>query len=51
LYEASGNIPESQKKYKLVLDRLGGTAWAMEAMGKVQALSSVQQPAAGKADK
>jgi tetratricopeptide (TPR) repeat protein len=51
LYEASGNIPESQKKYKLVMDRLGGTSWAMEAMGKVQSLSPVQQPAAGKSDK
>lgn len=49
LYEASGNIPESQKKYKLVLDRLGGTSWAMEAMGKVQSLAPVQQPAGGKA--
>jgi tetratricopeptide (TPR) repeat protein len=51
LYETAGNIPESQKKYKLVLDRLGGTSWAMEAIGKVQALSSVQQPAAEKSDK
>ncbi len=36
LYEASGNIPESQKKYKLISDKLAGTAWGMEAMGKVQ---------------
>ena len=47
LYEASGNVPEAQKKYKLVMERLGGTLWAMEAMGKVQAIAQPKQPSAG----
>jgi len=51
LYAVSGNMPESQKKYKLVLDKLGGTSWAVEAMGKVQTLSPVQQSATGKTEK
>jgi len=40
LYEATGNILESQKKFKLVLDKLGGTTWAMEAMIKTQKTAS-----------
>lgn len=44
LYESSGNIPESQKKYKLVLDKLAGTAWGMEAMGKVQKIEPTPFP-------
>lgn len=39
LYEASGNVLESQNKYKLVLDKLAGTAWGLEAMGKVQKIA------------
>ncbi len=44
LYEASGNMVESQKKYKLIADKLPGTSWAMEAMGKVQNISPTQTP-------
>ncbi len=44
LYEAGGNLPESQKKYKLLLDKLAGTAWGMEAMGKVQKIEPLPQP-------
>ena len=51
LYETSGNMPESQKKYKLVMDKLAGTSWAMEAMGKLQAITPVQQPAAAQSGK
>ena len=36
LYEASGNSAESLKKYKQVVDKLPGSTWAMEAIGKVQ---------------
>jgi tetratricopeptide (TPR) repeat protein len=43
LYEVSGNIPESQKKYKTAMNKLGGTAWATEAMGKVQSIAPVSQ--------
>ncbi|HSQ77907.1 MAG TPA: tetratricopeptide repeat protein, partial [Nitrospirota bacterium] len=39
LYEASGNVTGSQQKYKLIADKLAGTAWAMEAMGKVQKIA------------
>lgn len=46
LYEASGNMPEAQKKYKTAIDKLGGTAWAPEAMGKVQSISPVPQTGA-----
>lgn len=45
LYEAAGNAAESQKKYKLITDKLAGTAWAMEAMGKVQKIAPLQMPA------
>ena len=44
LYEVSGNIPESQKKYKTAMNKLGGTSWATEAMGKVQTIAPVPQP-------
>jgi tetratricopeptide (TPR) repeat protein len=54
LYEASGNSQESQKKYKTIADKLAGTAWAMEAMGKVQKIESPPGPSpikdAGKQD-
>lgn len=45
LYEAAGNITASQQKYKLIADKLAGTAWAMEAMGKVQKIAPLQMPA------
>jgi tetratricopeptide (TPR) repeat protein len=44
LYEATGNTAESQKKFKVVSEKLAGTAWAVEAMGKVQKIEP--QPAA-----
>jgi tetratricopeptide (TPR) repeat protein len=51
LYEAAGNQIESQKKYKLVEEKLGGMNWGIEAMGKVQAIKPTSQPAADKAGK
>jgi tetratricopeptide (TPR) repeat protein len=45
LYEAAGNVTGSQQKYKLIADQLAGTAWAMEAMGKVQKIAPLQMPA------
>lgn len=35
LYEATGKTAEAQAKYKLILEKLSGTIWAMEAMSKV----------------
>jgi tetratricopeptide (TPR) repeat protein len=46
-YEAAGNEVEAQKKYKEIQDKLGGTSWAMEAMGKVQKIDSAPLPASG----
>jgi tetratricopeptide (TPR) repeat protein len=43
-YEASGSMIESKKKYKTVQDELGGTSWAGEATGKVQAIKPTPQP-------
>jgi len=51
LYEAAGNVTGSQQKYKLIADKLAGTAWAMEAMGKVQKISPMQMPAPPTGDK
>ncbi len=48
LYEATGNVAEAQKKYKLVLSKLGGTTWAMEAMTKTQSMVPLTVPNAGK---
>ena len=45
LYEAVGNVNGSQQKYKLIADKLAGTEWAMEAMGKVQKIAPLQMPA------
>jgi tetratricopeptide (TPR) repeat protein len=45
LYEAAGNASASQQKYKTIADKLAGTAWAMEATGKVQKIAPVQLPA------
>jgi len=39
LYEMTGNMMESQKKYKVIQEKFSGTMWAMEAMGKVQAVA------------
>jgi tetratricopeptide (TPR) repeat protein len=46
LFEAAGNKPEADKKYKVVADKLMGTSWAMEATAKVPTLSPTPQPAA-----
>jgi hypothetical protein len=35
LYEATGKTAEAQTKYKLIVEKLKGTIWAMEAMTKV----------------
>ncbi len=51
LYESSGNIPESQKKYKIVQEKLGGSAWSIEAMGKAQIIEPASKPVAGKEGK
>ena len=51
LYEASGNMPESQKKYKMVQEKLGGSAWSVEAMGKVRLINPVSNPVPGKEGK
>ena len=51
LYAAAGNPSESQKKYKLVQEKLGGMNWGIEAMGKVQVINPATQPAEGKAGK
>jgi tetratricopeptide (TPR) repeat protein len=48
LYEAAGNIPESQKKYKIVQEKLGGSVWSIEAMGKTQSFEPASKPVAGK---
>lgn len=45
LYEAAGNVTGSQQKYKLIADKLAGTTWAMEAVGKVQKIAPLQVPA------
>jgi tetratricopeptide (TPR) repeat protein len=51
LYEATGNIPESQKKYKIVQEKLGGSTWSIEAMGKTQSIEPASRPFAGKEGK
>lgn len=50
-YEASGNSAESQKKYKTVMEKLGGTSWGMDAMGKVQKIEQPVKPPVGKEGK
>jgi tetratricopeptide (TPR) repeat protein len=50
-YEAAGNKAEAEKKYKVVLDKLMGTSWGIEAMGKVQKTEPAPLPAAGKGTK
>jgi tetratricopeptide (TPR) repeat protein len=51
LYESTGNIPESQKKYKIVQEKLGGSAWGIEAMGKTQSIAPASKPDSGKEGK
>jgi len=48
LFETSGNMPEAEKKYKVVLEKLMGTTWSMEASTKVQMVAPVQAPAVRK---
>ena len=45
LYETAGNSAESQKKYKMIADKLAGTASAREAMGKIQKIEAMPVPA------
>ena len=51
LYEAAGNIPDSQKKYKIVQEKLGGSTWGIEAMGKTQSFEPASRPVSGKEGK
>jgi tetratricopeptide (TPR) repeat protein len=51
LYEATGNIAESQKKYKIVQEELGGSTWSIEAMGKSRLIEPPSKPAAEKEGK
>jgi tetratricopeptide (TPR) repeat protein len=43
-YEAAGNQIEAEKKYKTILDKLGGTSWAMDAFGRVQKIAPSSLP-------
>jgi tetratricopeptide (TPR) repeat protein len=47
LYEASGNVSDAQKEYKLVAEKLAGTSWAMEAILKLQKTMPVPDAAKG----
>jgi tetratricopeptide (TPR) repeat protein len=40
IYESSGNSIESQKKFKIIQEKFGGTNWSVEAMGKVQKIET-----------
>ena len=51
LYESAGNAAAAQQKYKVIADKLAGTAWAMDAMGKVQKITPMQPPAVPKKGK
>jgi tetratricopeptide (TPR) repeat protein len=42
-YESAGKTAESEKKYKMIADKLPGTAWSFEAMGKVQKIQPPPQ--------
>jgi len=44
-YDAAGNVLESQKKYKSVLEHYSGTSWGNEAMGKVNVIGPSPLPA------
>jgi len=51
LYEASGNVLEAQKKYKMIAEKLAGTTWGMEAINKVQKIEPAPNPPSGKKEK
>ncbi len=51
LYEMAGNQPEAEKKYKAVLEQLGGTTWAMEASSKTQKIVPMPTTTSGKGEK
>jgi hypothetical protein len=44
-------MPESQKKYKIVQEKLGGSTWSIEAMGKMRLINPASNPVAGKEGK
>jgi tetratricopeptide (TPR) repeat protein len=46
-YEAAGNQAEAEKKYKTILEKMAGTTWSREAMGKVEKIASSPAPASG----
>jgi len=45
VYDAAGNVLESQKEYKKVLEHYAGTSWGNEAMNKVNSLGPAPLPA------
>jgi len=51
LYETEGNMPEAEKKYKVIMENMGGTSWGMDAMGKVQKIAPLPQAGATKSGK
>jgi tetratricopeptide (TPR) repeat protein len=51
LYEASGNVLEAQKKYKMIAEKLAGTTWGMEAINKVQKIEPAPNLPSGKNEK
>jgi hypothetical protein len=44
-------MSEAQKKYRVVQEKLGGSAWSIEAMGKVRLINPASNPVAGKEGK
>jgi len=51
LYEASGNTPASQNKYKKVQEKLVGSTWSVEAMGKTRVIEPASKPVSEKEGK
>jgi tetratricopeptide (TPR) repeat protein len=51
LYEMAGNQQEAEKKYKAVLEQLGGTTWAMEASSKTQKINPMPTTTSGEGEK
>ncbi len=51
LSEAAGNGPDAERRYRTVVEKLAGTSWAVDAMGKVQQAVPVPQPVAGTGNK
>ncbi len=49
--EAAGNGPETERRYRTIVEKLAGTSWAMDAMSKVQQVVPVPQPTAGAGNK